>query len=104
METNKGEDMRCKIGNMCFVIGGIYPENYGKIVKVIARKIKDNCDWTVVSSARLKSNDNYGAVQFVDAGTHVDVRDTHLLPILDQEGDDEMILIAGLPNKINEAA
>ena len=105
MATNKGENMRCKVGDLCIVVNSHWPVNIGKLCVVTGVARSNWLDWEVelLSPMKGEAEITYD-VEWQVAGSKAMTRDKDLRPIRNQEGDDEMIRIAGLPNKVKEPA
>ena len=97
--------MRCKIGDLCVVVNSIYPENIGKLIVIVKSSELPHRDWIVEYCSDFTARwFNCKSTVYLRKGETTNKSDSDLRPIRDQEGDDEMIRIAGLPIKIKEAA
>ena len=76
--------MNCKQGDLAIIVGGRFPQFIGNIVKIDRPCIIYTKNW-ITDPPKF------------DKGVMVSFYDNHLNPIRDQDGEDEMIRIAGKP-------
>ena len=97
--------MRCKVGDLCVVVKTYVSEsNRGKLVKILRPSSMPDRDWVCETMSEIIGKDEFGNIEIIVNGGRIRMFDHALRPIRDQEGDDEMIGIAGLPNKSKEIA
>lgn len=79
--------MRCKLGDLCWIIDGPFPENIGKIVKIVGVDNDGVHNWIVESQgSHLTASGVFGIVR----ATTANAADSQLRPIppLGPEEDD----------------
>lgn len=70
---------RCKIGDRAFIIKSRFPENIGKIVKVIDRSKHAFTDWLIESEGTpIKAVTLFGQIRY---GACINASDSWLMPI-----------------------
>lgn len=81
---------RCKIGDRAFIINSDFPENLGKIVKIVNRSKYYFADWLIESEGSpIKAVNLFGEACY---GPRVNVLDSRLIPIrgeLEKESEKE---------------
>ena len=93
--------MRCKIGDLCVVVKSNFQQNIGSFVIIVGKSKLETCDWICETYSNIKTkNKKTLMIEKKPLAAKVSTRDDHLRPI----GDDEMIRIAGMRNKIKEVA
>lgn len=95
--------MRCRVGDLAVVIQSAFQENIGLLVEVMSASVLPYHDWLV--SARgspLTGRPVLGTSvgKEVRTGKTCNVRDDQLRPIRPQEGNDETLTWASLPQEI----
>ena len=76
--------MNCKQGDLAIIIGGVFPQFFGKIIKVT----KIDCDFPYCWETEPPLSSGESTVVMADF---------HLKPIRPGDGEDEMLRIAGKP-------
>lgn len=99
--------MRCKPGDLAFIVGEclLFPENLGALVRVVSPAAPYACDpgvhyWVCEAVGRpLKYEEAVAGIPTGWTGySHsVDIADAHLRPIRGDQGEDEILRIAGYP-------
>lgn len=91
--------LNCKPGDLAVIVRAMYrPELIGRLVTCVRLIPNDGFD----ADGRPFSPKPQGGPRWViekPLGSLKSVSDSNLRPIRDQDGEDEMLRIAGLPNK-----
>lgn len=88
--------MNCKPGDLAVFVRCSFPENVGKLVRIVDKLRCDPEEWRVVALGRLMTNAGF----LTTPGQVVWADDPDLRPIRPGEGEDEMLLIAGKPEEV----
>lgn len=86
--------MNCKPGDLAVIVRSNQISNIGKIVTVLRVYPRAEQSWWICSGSVL-----HGLYSDWPPGAEVGMYDNHMRPIRDNDGEDEMIRIAGLPHK-----
>ena len=101
MAINKGEIMRCKIGDLCVIVRSNFEQNIGCFVIIVGVSKLSTCDWICQTYSVTKTkNKKTLAISERPIGGQFSTNDDSLRPI----SNDEIMLIKMLQNKIKEIA
>lgn len=89
--------MNCKPCDLAMIIGGLFPENYGGLVKVLEKSFLPYMDWEIELLQHTKAT-ILGVENVFKPGEIAHARDKDLRPIRDSDGQDETLTWA--PKKV----
>jgi hypothetical protein len=89
--------MNCKPGDMAVIVRSHDTRNIGRLVTVLRPYPRIEASWWICSGSVL-----HGIFSDWPTGAEVGMYDSHLRPIRDQPGDDEMLSITGLPSETKQ--
>lgn len=90
--------MRCKVGDLCFIIKSkSFPENQGRLVRIVGTTRVPFGFWRCLADSPLSVRCR--KTHKPKLGIRIVKHDSALMPIRAQEGEDEMLRLVGLPQQ-----